>query len=85
MSGNRAVAELFLCTSSRAMTGPRRLPPIRAVGGLELEQRGPSFEGSRQVIAVKTRGFPGPGASQPHDSADNRLSGFARQGLQEKS
>ncbi|KAF6094702.1 hypothetical protein HJG60_011812 [Phyllostomus discolor] len=43
-------------------------PAIRPVGGLESEQRGPSSEGSRQASAVKARGLPGPGASQPQDS-----------------
>ena len=57
-------------------------PAIRAVGGREVERRGPSSDGSRQVIAVKTRGFPGAGSLQAHDSAETRLSGFARQGLQ---
>lgn len=37
----------------------------RAVGGRELEQSGPSSQGSRRVIAVRTRGSPGLARSRP--------------------
>lgn len=60
-------------------------PANRAVGGRELEQRGPSSEGSRRVIAVRTRGSPGLARSRPRTQPRSARPGSpACQGLQRK-
>lgn len=88
-SGNRAVSELFVATSSRQEAGPRGNwePANPPIGGRELEQRGPSAEGSRQIIAVKDSKRVPRGLARSRPRTQPRSAGPespARQGLQRK-